>query len=198
MRPLRRPASATSESSERGPAIVHSIALAIACLVTYWLTVHALARIHPVSRADDVLGGIWAVIATVFVYRTSYDGSATAALGRMAATLLSFFLCLIYLLVLPVDPVGLAAMIGVSGLAATLLGRPQDAVTASITTAIVLGVASLSPHDVWQEPILRLVDTALGTAVGLGTAWIALSLTTAGRDGLPSRRPPRARMTRRD
>ena len=135
------------------------------------------------SAADDVLGGVWAVIATVFVYRTSYDGSATAALGRMAATLLSFFLCLIYLLVLPVDPVGLAAMIGVSGLVATLLGRPQDAVTASITTAIVLGVASLSPHNVWQQPILRLVDTALGTAVGLGTAWILLRLTTgkAGR-----------------
>ncbi len=131
------------------------------------------------SAADDVLGGIWAVIATVFVYRTSYDGSATAALTRMSATLLSFSLCLIYLLILPVHPVGLAAMIGISGLAATLLGRPQDAVTASITTAIVLGVASLSPHDDWQQPILRLVDTALGTAVGLVTAWIALRLTAA-------------------
>lgn len=75
---------------------------------------HGLARLHSVSRADDILGGIWAVIATVFVYRTSYDGSAGAALDRMTATLLSFFLCLIYLLFLPVDPVGLAAMIGVS------------------------------------------------------------------------------------
>jgi uncharacterized membrane protein YccC len=153
--------------------------VAIACLATYWLTVHGLARIHSVSTADDALGGIWAVIATVFVYRTSYDGSATAAPTRMAATLLSFSLCRIYLLVLPVEPVGLAAMIGASGLATTLLGRPQDAVTASIATAIVLGVASLSPHDVWQQPILRLVDTALGTAVGLGTAWIALRLTAA-------------------
>ena len=27
---------------------------------------------------------------------------------------------------------------------------------------------------------LRLVDTALGTAVGLGTAWIALRLTATG------------------
>ena len=132
------------------------------------------------SAADDALGGIWAVIATVFVFRTTYDGSAAAALSRMSATLLSFSLCLIYLLVLPVDAVGMAAMIGVSGLAATLLGRSQDAVTASITTAIVLGVASLSPHDVWQQPILRLVDTALGTAVGLGTAWVALRLTAAG------------------
>jgi uncharacterized membrane protein YccC len=144
--------------------------------------VHALARIHSVSASDGVLGGIWAVIATVFVYRTSYDGSASAALSRMAATLLSFFLCLIYLLVLPVGAVGMAAMIGLSALGATLLGRPQDAVTAAITTAIVLGVASLSPHDVWQQPILRLVDTAVGTAVGLGTAWIVLHLTAAGAE----------------
>ena len=131
------------------------------------------------SAGDDVLGGLWAVIATVFVYRTSYDDSATAALSRTAATLLSFFLCLIYLLILPVGPVGMAAMIGVSALAATLLGRPQDAVTAAITTAIVLGVASLSPHDAWQQPILRLFDTALGTVVALGTAWITLRLTAA-------------------
>jgi uncharacterized membrane protein YccC len=135
-----------------------------------------------VSHADDVLGGIWAVIATVFVYRTSYAGSASAALSRMSATLLSFCLCLVYLVILPVDAVGLAAMVGVSGLAATLLGRPQDAVTASITTAIVLGVASLSPHNVWQQPILRLVDTALGTAVGLGMAWIVLRLMTVGAE----------------
>lgn len=174
------PASATSVISEPRPAILHSLALAIACLVTYWLTVHGLGRIHSVSAADDALGGIWAVIATVFVFRTTYDGSAAAARSRMSATLLSFALCLIYLLVLPVDAVGMAAMIGVSGLAATLLGRSQDAVTASITTAIVLGVASLSPHDVWQQPILRLVDTALGTAVGLGTAWVALRLAAGG------------------
>jgi hypothetical protein len=46
------------------------------------------------------------VIATVFVYRTSYDGSATAAFTRRAATPLSFSPCLIYLPVLPVHPVG--------------------------------------------------------------------------------------------
>jgi uncharacterized membrane protein YccC len=180
---LPRQASATSPTNERRPAIVHSVALAIACLLTYWVTVHGVARIHSVSGADDVLGGVWAVIATVFVFHTSHDASTTAALTRMTATLLSFCLCLVYLLILPVTAVGLAAMIGITGLATTLLGRPQDAVTAGITTAIVLGVASLSPHDVWQQPILRLVDTALGTAVGLGAAWIAphLILVKAGR-----------------
>jgi uncharacterized membrane protein YccC len=119
------------------------------------------------------------VIVTVFVYRTSYDGRATAALTRMAATLRSFSLRLVYLLIVPFRAVGLAAMLGVSGLAATLLGRAKDTVTTRITTAIVLGVASLSPPDIWQQPILRLVDTALGTAVGLGTACIAPRPTAA-------------------
>jgi hypothetical protein len=31
---------------------------------------HGLARIHSVSQDDDFLGGMWPVIATVFVYRT--------------------------------------------------------------------------------------------------------------------------------
>ena len=39
-----------------------------------------------------------AVIATVFVCRFSYHQSATAAVSRVAATSVSFALCLIYLL----------------------------------------------------------------------------------------------------
>jgi hypothetical protein len=27
--------------------------------------------------------------------------------------------------------------------------------TAAITTAVILGVAALSPHDAWRQPILR-------------------------------------------
>jgi len=37
-----------------------------------------------VSAADDLLGGMWAVIATVFVCRFSYHQSTTAAVSRMA------------------------------------------------------------------------------------------------------------------
>jgi hypothetical protein len=35
-------------------------------------------------------------------------------------------------------------------------------------------VAKLSPHDAWQQPILRLADTAIGVAVGLAAAWLGL------------------------
>ncbi len=39
---------------------------------------------------------MWAVIATIFVFRESYTGSRSAAVSRMAATSVSFVLCLIY------------------------------------------------------------------------------------------------------
>ena len=148
--------------------------LAIACLVAYWITTHLLARIHSLSRPDDLLGGMWAVIATVFVCRYSYHQSVTAAVSRMSATVVSFVFCLVYLVFLPFHAWALAVLIGASALVVTLIGRPGDAITAGITTAVVLGVAAVSPHEAWQQPILRVADTIVGVAIGVAFAWIDL------------------------
>jgi uncharacterized membrane protein YccC len=157
-------------------AAFHSAALAVACFVSYWLTTHVLARIHIVSSADTDLGGMWAVIATVFVYRTTYDQSTSAALTRISATSLSLVLRPLYLLLFSFHPLGLAALIGMGTLALTVIGRSEDVVTAGITTAVVLVVAALSPHNAWVQRILRFADTAVGIVVGLAAAWTALRL----------------------
>ena len=154
-------------------AVSHGTGLTIACLITYELTTHGLDEIHPLSTADDLLGGMWSVIATVFVYRESQRQSREAAAGRAAATLLSFLLCLIYLLLFSFHPLGLALVIGIGTIVLMMIGREQEVVTTGITTAVVLVAAGLSPHDAWQQPILRLVDTAIGVAVGLAASSIA-------------------------
>jgi Mg2+/Co2+ transporter CorB len=59
-------------------------------------------------------------------------------------------------------------------LSVTLIGRPGDAVTSAITTVVVMVVAELSPHDAWQQPILRLAGTAIGVAAGVAAAWAGL------------------------
>ena len=157
-------------------AILECTVLAIASLITYWLTTSLLARVYSISRADDLLGGLWAVIATIFVCRDSYQQSVTAAVSRMAATSVSFVLCLIYLIFLPAYGWAVAVLIGVSALAVMLIGRPGDAVTAAITTAVVMIVAAVTPRDAWEQPILRFVDTLIGVAVGVAAAWIGLRL----------------------
>jgi uncharacterized membrane protein YccC len=155
-------------------AITDSLLLALACLASYLLTTRVLSLAYSVSKEDDALGGMWAVIATVFLFRNSYDRSLAAAVSRMSATLVSFGLCLAYLAFLPFTPIGLAILVGLSVLVAALIGRPEDEITAGITTTVVLVVAKLSPHDAWRQPILRLADTAIGVAVGLAAAWLGL------------------------
>jgi uncharacterized membrane protein YccC len=155
-------------------AVVDCSVLALACLFAYWLATSLLSRVYFLSRADDLLGGMWAAIATIFVFRDSYEQSVAAAASRMAATSVSFVLCLIYLVFLPFHPWALALLIGTSALAVTLMGRPGDAVTAGITTTVVMVVAAVSPLHAWQQPILRFADTVIGVIVGVAAAWIGL------------------------
>ena len=155
-------------------AAADSFLLAVACLASYWLTTRALSLVYSVGKGDDALGGMWSVIATVFLFRESYNKSLAAAVSRMTATLVSFALCLAYLAFLPFHPWGLALMVGLSVLVTALIGRPEDEITAGITTTVVMVAASLSPHDAWRQPILRLADTAIGVAVGLAAAWLGL------------------------
>jgi uncharacterized membrane protein YccC len=152
---------------------VECVVLGVACLVTYWLATHLLSRVHSVGRDDDLLGGMWAVLATIFLMRDSFGKSVAAGVSRMAATLVSFALCLIYLAFLPFHAWALALLVGASALAVMLLGRPGDAVTAGITTAVIMVVAAVSPQHAWEQPILRLADTVIGVVVGVLAAWAA-------------------------
>jgi len=61
------------------PAVVHSTALAVTCLVTYTLTTELLGRVHFVSAGDTLLGGLWAVIAAAFVYHATIGAAAGVA-----------------------------------------------------------------------------------------------------------------------
>jgi uncharacterized membrane protein YgaE (UPF0421/DUF939 family) len=154
--------------------LLHGLTLSVLCVISYALITHTLAHVFSVSRDDDLLGGMWAVVATIFVYRYSYEESVGAALSRLAATSLSFALCLIYLLFFPFNLWGMAALIGVGAVVMPLLGRRDDIITTGITTAVVMVVAAISPDHAWKQPILRVVDTVLGAAVGIVGAWISL------------------------
>ena len=149
--------------------VAYALNMAIACLITYWIMTHTLSRF--VDESSDFLGGMWAVVATVFVFRETRLGSLSAGIARLIATCVSFALCLLYLSLLPFTPVGMAALIAIGTVVMALLGRREDIVTVGITTAVVMVVAAMSPMDAWQQPLLRLADTMVGVAVGVACKW---------------------------
>jgi Fusaric acid resistance protein-like len=177
-------------SPQTGEVLLRGALLAISCAISYSLITHLLADTYSISRDDDLLGGMWAVAATIFVYRYSHAESMHAALSRMAATSASFVLCLLYLLVFPFNVWGMAVLIGIGAIAVTMMGRPDDTITTGITIAVVMVVAELSPQHAWRQPILRLVDTAVGVAVGIAAAWLGVNAARVTR--LIARVPPKS------
>jgi len=151
--------------------VVYAVDMAIACLITYWIMTYVLSRY--VDKPSVFLGGMWAVVATVFVFRETRAHSLSAGIARLIATCVSFALCLPYLWIFPFTPVGMAALLGIGTGVMTLLGRRDDIVTTAITTIVVMVVAAMSPQDAWHQPLLRLVDTVVGIAVGVTCKWIA-------------------------
>ena len=151
--------------------IVYALDMAIACAISYWLITHALQPLT--DRDSDLLGGMWAVAATVFVFRETRQDSFTAGMARLIATCVSFALCQIYLWVFPFSALGMAALLGIGTLVMMLLNRRGDIVTTGITTAVVMVVAGMSPLNAWHQPLLRLIDTVVGVAVGVACKWVA-------------------------
>ena len=103
-------------------SVLDCAVMGIACLLTYWLVTIVQPHVYVSSQAAGEIGALWAVISTVFVLRDSYQHSTAAAVSRMAATSVSFVLCLIYLVFLPFHSWALGLLIGASALAVTLLG----------------------------------------------------------------------------
>jgi uncharacterized membrane protein YccC len=157
-------------------AVLDAALLAAASLVSYWLVADVLSLLYTGSRTEEVIGGLWAAIAAIFVSKSSYQQSAVAAISRVAGTLVSFVVCFVYLIFLPAHLWSFALLIGVSALVPTLAGRPADAPTAAITTAVLLAIAGLDPQHAWLQPIFRLVDTGLGAIVGVAAAWLGRRL----------------------
>ena len=161
-------------------ALIHGVTLSLSCVISYWLITHLLTRSdRRLAGRQSSLGGMWAAIATLFVYRFGYEQSIGAALSRVASTTVSFVLCLAYLLLFPFHLWGLAVLIGIGAVTMSMIGRPDDTITTGITTVVVMVVASISPRQAWMQPVLRMVDTIVGVGVGLVAAWLSLRAATS-------------------
>jgi uncharacterized membrane protein YgaE (UPF0421/DUF939 family) len=151
--------------------IVHALDLAITTFITYTLVTSITPFIT--HKPAQPVGILWAVISAVFVFRDTREESLSAGMARLFATGVSFALCIVYLLLFPANPLGMAILIAIGALVMTLLDRRDEIGLVAITTAVVLIVAAENPQVAWQQPLLRLIDTVAGVAVGMTCKWIA-------------------------
>lgn len=160
--------------------IIHAVEIAMASAISYWISTYGLAPL--VDRDPDFRGGMWAAVAAMLVFRDPRASSVSRGLSLLIATGVSFALCVLYLLLFPFHLVGMAAVIGIGTVVMMLLGRREDIVPTGITTTVVMVVAATSPHDAWQQPLLRVVHTIVGIAVSIACIWIGSFLLIRKQD----------------
>lgn len=151
--------------------VAHSVAMALACLVSYTVMTRLLNV--AVEAHDDLLGGMWAAVATAFVFRDSRQDSLSAGLGRLIATSVSFALCLPYLWFIRANAAGMGVLLAAGTLVMVLLDRREDIITTAVTTIVIMVVAVVNPAEAWKQPLLRLFDTVVGIVIGVAGKWIA-------------------------
>jgi uncharacterized membrane protein YgaE (UPF0421/DUF939 family) len=154
--------------------VAYAIDMAAASAITYSVTAFVVPLLS--KRPADSVGILWAVISTIFVFRDTRAHSFSAGLSRLAATCSSFALCSLYLLLFPASALALIALIAIGTIFMMSLGRRDEIGLTAITTAVVLIVAASKSQDAWQQPLLRLMDTVIGVAIGIACKWIASSL----------------------
>lgn len=152
--------------------LAYAVNMAIASAITYFLMAFVIPPL--INRPAEAVGILWAVISTVFVFRDTRAHSFSAGMSRLIATCVSFALCLVYLRLFPANPLALIILIAIGTLIMMLLDRRDDIGLTAITTAVVLIVAiNAPPQEAWQQPLLRLMNTVAGIAVGMACKWIA-------------------------
>ena len=170
--------------------IVYSIAMALACLISFWIMTRLLNTV--VARDDDLLGGMWAAVATAFVFRDMSRAQAlvfpdtgrasfSAGVARLVATSVSFALCLLYLSLARPSASGMTLLLAAGTVVLILLDRREEIITTAITTIVVMVVAILNPADALSQPLLRLLDTVVGIVVGVSCSFaVALAFRRRG------------------
>ena len=149
----------------------YAVNLAIVALIAYAL----ISSITPLllNKPAEPIGILWAVISAVFVVKDTRSNSLSAGISRLIATGVSFALCLVYLLFLPANPLGMAILISIGTLLMMAAGRRDEINSVALTTAVILIIAAEHPQSAWQQPLLRLVETVAGVAVGIACKWAA-------------------------
>jgi uncharacterized membrane protein YccC len=152
--------------------IAYAGAMAVACVITYWIMLEVHDRFG-LGASSRVVGSLWAIVATIYVFRDTRANSLSASIGRIIATVVSFALCFAYLLLFPFTAIGLVAVMAGGTLVMMALGRREEISLTAVTTAVVMLVAAIEAQNAWQQPLLRLMDTFIGIAVGVACKWIA-------------------------
>lgn len=148
-------------------AIIISIQFTLVSLLSYLIAVFISSAIEGDSPSS-LIGGLWAVISGIVVTQATLVDTKSSALLRILGSFIGAVFSALYLLVLPVNPLGVAILIGITVFICQAISIPSHGRLAAITVAVVMIVSAVNPEiNPVLNAALRFADSVIGSLIAL-------------------------------
>jgi len=136
-------------------------------LLAYFGAYYLTDTIRHVST-KFAIGALWAVIVGVVVIQATWISTVEKARFQILGGLVGAILSLVYLEILPFNPVWMALLIGLAAFLFHSLNRPDYAVPAALTVAVILIFSYLNPElSPLMNAGLRFSEIIIGSAIAI-------------------------------
>ena len=138
---------------------------ALVCLVAFVIGSSVTAFFNDTTA---VTGGMWSAISGLLVLQTTTQATGQAGIQRILGSFIGAIVAVLYLVVLPFSPIGLAVTVAITYLVCQLLRIPQHGRIGAITATIIMVLAALNPElSPLTNASLRFVESVIGTVIAL-------------------------------
>jgi len=142
-----------------------ALQIALVCLAAY---LGGFYFTHMFHGATAAIGGLWALISGMVVLQATRRDTLASAWPQVLGTFIGAVISAVYLSLLPFNPFGMAAVIGVVMLLCHVLSIPDQARLASSTVAMIMVLSTLHPgFNPALNAALRFMEACIGTTLVL-------------------------------
>jgi uncharacterized membrane protein YgaE (UPF0421/DUF939 family) len=144
--------------------------MALVVVASYELGFQCTRLFHDPSAR---IGGMWAAITGVLVLQATRQGTWSAAVLRVMATIVGAILAAVYLVMLPFGPAGLGGVAVVTVLLCHAARIPDHARVAVLTVVVMMVQATLNTTlSPLVSATLRIGESCLGAALAVTVTWL--------------------------
>lgn len=148
-------------------AVVISIQFTLVSLLSYIIAVFVSSAIEG-NSPSTLIGGLWATISGIVVTQATLVDTKSSALLRILGSFIGAVFSALYLLFLPVNPLGVAILIGITVFICQAISIPAHGRLAAITVAVVMIVSAVNPEiDPILNATLRFGDSVIGSLIAV-------------------------------